>query len=35
MDSKVGKLLKASFIKEVKYTKWLTNVVSVNKASGQ
>jgi len=29
------KLLKAEFVKEVRYTTWLTNVVLVKKASGK
>lgn len=35
MDVKVKKLLEANFIREVKYTTWLANVVMVKKLNGQ
>ena len=31
----IDKLFKAHFIKEVKYSTWLTNVVMVRKANGK
>ncbi|XP_014493604.1 uncharacterized protein LOC106755889 [Vigna radiata var. radiata] len=33
VDEEVGKLLEAGFIREVKYTTWLTNVVMVRKSN--
>ena len=35
MDEEVGKLLKAGFIQEAHYPKWLANVIMVKKASGK
>ncbi|XP_022641636.1 uncharacterized protein LOC111242486 [Vigna radiata var. radiata] len=34
-NEEVGKLIEAGFIREVKYTTWLTNVVMVKKSSGK
>lgn len=35
VDEEVKKLMEASFIREVKYTTWLANVVMVNKSNGK
>lgn len=35
IDEEVRKLLEAGFIREVKYTTWLANVVMVKKSSGE
>ncbi len=35
VDKQVMGLLQAGFIKEVKYTTWLSNVVMVKKSSGK
>ncbi|KAL0427416.1 UNVERIFIED_CONTAM: Retrovirus-related Pol polyprotein from transposon opus [Sesamum latifolium] len=35
IEEKVNKLLKAGYVVEVQYTKWLSNVVIVSKASGK
>lgn len=35
VEEEVGKLLKAEYIREVKYPDWLSNVVMVKKTSGK
>jgi hypothetical protein len=33
--AEVGKLIKAGFIKDIQYPRWLTNIVPVEKKNGQ
>ena len=35
IETKVNKLIKAGFIREVQYPEWITNIVSIKKKNGQ
>lgn len=35
MEDEVGKLLKDSFIQEIKYLTWQTNIITIKKKSGK